>query len=191
MRTRRLTAATVAIVALLAGLLAVPASAQPVPEGFSDLQAAADSLIDYLEAEVPEEDRDTSTVQINGTPFPVSELLEQLRNVSGLQPGTELAAWILENVSIYGVAVLPEVVEVLPEVVEPEPEVVEPETEEVEPDDEPEVAGVSLTRPTEVLGTSLPMTGADIAVLALFGAVFLSLGVLAVRRTRPKVSEPR
>ena len=121
----------------------------------------------------------------------MNELLEQLRDVSGLQPGTELATWILENVSIYGVAVLPEVVEVLPEVVEPEPEVVEPETEELEPDDEPEVAGVSLTRPTEVLGTSLPMTGADIAVLALFGAVFLSLGVLAVRRTRPKVSEPR
>ncbi len=188
MRTRRLAAATVAIVALLVGLLAVPASAQPVPEGFNDLQAAADSLIDYLEAEVPEEDRDASTVRINGTAFPVNELLEELRDVSDLQPGTELAAWILESVSIYAVAVLPEVVEVLPEVGEGTPE---PEGAQDEPDDEPEVAGISLTRPPEVLGTSLPMTGADIAVLALFGAVFLSLGVLAVRRTRPKVSEPR
>lgn len=188
MRTRRLTAATVAIAALLAGLLAVPASAQTSPEGFEDLQEAADAIIFYLESEVAEEDRDTSSIQLNGTTLSVSELLVELADVSGLEDGDELADWIVANSDIYTVQVLPVVVEVLPEVGEGMPE---PEGAQDEPEDESEVAGVSLTRPAEVLGTSLPMTGADIAVLALFGALFLSLGVLAVRRTRPKVSGHR
>ena len=62
--------------------------------------------------------------------------------------------------------------EVLPEVIErqPEPEV--------------EVAAVVAAQPTEVLGVSLARTGANTLVLALFGALLVGLGFLAVRRPK-------
>lgn len=173
MRSTRFTAATVAIVALLASAFAIPASAQ---EGWENLQACATAISEYLESQVAEEDRADTFLLLNGETISVSELLAELADVSELDRDGELADWIVANCNIY-------ITETLPQFFERPPEA------PVTPDDEePEVAGVSLTRPAEVLGVSLPITGTDAVILALFGALLLGLGVLAVRRTRPKAS---
>ena len=62
-----------------------------------------------------------------------------------------------------------------------------PVVEEREPDDDDEAevaADVVAAQPTDVLGVSLARTGANTLVLALFGALLVSLGVLAVRRPK-------
>ncbi|MFU8841971.1 MAG: LPXTG cell wall anchor domain-containing protein [Nitriliruptoraceae bacterium] len=60
-----------------------------------------------------------------------------------------------------------------------------PVVEEREPPEETEVAGEVITaQPTDVLGTSLAVTGANTLLLALVGAVLVGLGVLAVRRPK-------
>ena len=59
-----------------------------------------------------------------------------------------------------------------------------PEVIEREPEPEPEVAAVVEARPTDVLGVSLAVTGANTLILALFGALLVGLGVLAVRRPK-------
>lgn len=52
---------------------------------------------------------------------------------------------------------------------------------------EPEAAVIAdavAAQPTDVLGVSLARTGANTLILALFGAVLVGLGVLAVRRPK-------
>jgi len=68
-------------------------------------------------------------------------------------------------------------VDVLPVVEEREPR------EPLDDDEEPVVAVVAA-QPTEVLGVSLARTGANTLFLALFGALLVGLGVLAVRRPK-------
>lgn len=179
MRRTRCTAAMVALVAMLLSLLAAPAAAQP--EGFDDIQSCADAIILTLEEDVPEDERDETAVFVEGVgDVDFADLIAQLQEAEDLPPGQALANWILQNCVIYLVDVLPVIIE-RPGTPGP-PETGTPE---------PEVAGVTLTRPAEVLGTRLPMTGTDAIFLALFGAVLLGLGTLAVRRTRPKGSGPR
>ena len=60
-----------------------------------------------------------------------------------------------------------------------------PVVEERELPEEAEVAAdVVAAQPTDVLGVSLARTGANTLVLALFGVMLISLGVLAVRRPK-------
>ncbi len=81
-----------------------------------------------------------------------------------------------EVCSIYIIGVLPDVGDPDPDDDDEVDDTVDVDVEVVA-DDEEDVAPA-------VLGTTLQRTGVDALVLALFGAVLLGLGVVAVRRTR-------